>query len=336
MLKQFKHYLFFSLVVFCVLLLVLFSRDSDVEQVMLPMGEMQGKNTVLNFKEKAALGKQLFFDKRLSLTNQISCASCHLPRYAFADRKPLSIGINGRKTMRNTPTLMNVGYQSSLMFDAQIPTLEQQVIVPIQDHHEMGLKMGVLLAKLKNIKKYRIQAKKWFNRDFDSYVLTRSIAAFERTLVSQNSRFDRFMQGNKKALTTDEKAGYRLFSTKLHCTTCHAYPHFTSYQAVNNGFFSKNESDKGRFRIHNDSNDIGKFKVPTLRNIALTAPYMHNGKLASLEEVLKHYERGGNRTVNQHAVIKPFTLSNTERNQLIAFLKTLTNTMCLSHFHDLK
>jgi cytochrome c peroxidase len=314
--------------------LFLLSTKCSIDSSQLPMGIMPIPSDNQLTEAKVALGRALFFDKRLSKTDNVSCATCHVPQFAFTDRKTVSEGVNGGKTMRNAPSLLNVGYQPTFMFDAHIPTLEQQVIVPIQEHVEMDMKMKDLIEKLKSIPSYQDQAKKIFGRDFDAYVLTRSISAFERTLISQNSRFDQYMHGDKKVLTKDEIEGYRLFSKKLYCTTCHAYPSFTTNKAENNGLYAKYGEDQGRFRIHNDSSDIGKFKVPSLRNVELTFPYMHDGSLRMLEEVISHYESGGKGHVNQHESIKPFSLNELERKQLVSFLRCLTDTTYLVDFRD--
>lgn len=329
---SFFNRLFFTFSLLLAVLLFLGSTKCSQTNSLLPMGSIPvPEDNPLN-EDKIALGRALFFDKRLSKTNDIACASCHIPQFAFTDRQVHSSGVEGRKTSRNSPTLLNVAYQKTLMFDAHIPTLEQQAIVPIQEHQEMDMKMGDLIAKLKSIPEYQEKSKRIFNRDFDAFVLTRSISAFERTLVSQNSRFDQYMNGNTKALTKEEVAGYKIFTKKLYCSTCHSYPHFTSYKAEDNGLYEIYGEDKGRFRIHNDSLDIGKFKVPTLRNIELTFPYMHDGSLATLEKVIEHYSKGGNHSVNQHAVIRSFELSTIEKKQLISFLKSLTDTSYLVNF----
>jgi cytochrome c peroxidase len=281
--------------------------------------------------DKAALGKLLFFDKRLSKDGSLACANCHDPRKAFTDQLRTSRGIKGQFTERNAPSLLNAGFLKTIMFDAHLKSLEIQVIVPIQEKTEMGHNMKHLIPKLRAIPKYQALAKKIFKRNFDAYVLTRSIAAFERTLVSLNSRYDQFIRGNKKALTKSEQAGLKLFTEQLYCTQCHPTPFFTNFQAKNNGLYSDYAkiNDKGRFRIHLDSNDIGKFKVPSLRNIELTYPYMHDGSLKSLEEVIAHYKNGGKKNPTQDKSIKSFNLSNKEKTQLLSFLKTLTDTTYL-------
>ncbi len=282
---------------------------------------------------KVELGRKLFFDKRLSLDNTVSCATCHIPAFGFTDRKKVSDGVLGRKTERNSPSLLNAGYLPTVMFDAHLTSLEMQVIVPIQEHVEMGMKMSEVIERLKAVTEYQKAARDVFNRDFDPWVLTRSISAFERTLLSVNSRFDQYYYGkNSKAMTNDEIKGWKLFSEKLYCTSCHPAPYFTTFKAENNGLYKDFGKDEGRFRIHHDSVDIGKFKVPSLRNIELTFPYMHDGSKNSIEEIISHYEKGGMNHWNQNQIISPFKLSAKEKNQLKAFLFALTDTSFMLNF----
>jgi cytochrome c peroxidase len=277
---------------------------------------------------KIALGRSLFFDKRLSLDGTISCATCHDPKKGFNDQLRKSIGINGQETERNASSILNAGFLKTAMFDAHLATLEMQVIVPLQEKTEMGHNMKELIPQLRKIKEYQDAAKKIFGRDFDAFVLTRSISAFERSLVSMNSRFDQYQNGNKNSLSKDELAGWKLFSEKLYCIACHTQPYFTTFVAENNGLYASYEGkeDQGRFRIHNDSSDIGKFKVPSLRNVALSFPYMHDGSISSLEDVIEHYSKGGNKHPLQHKNIVEFKISSSEKKQLVSFLKSLTDT----------
>jgi cytochrome c peroxidase len=282
---------------------------------------------------KVELGRKLFFDKRLSLDNTVSCATCHIPSFGFTDRKKVSDGVLGRKTERNSPSLLNAGYLPTVMFDAHLTSLEMQVIVPIQEHVEMGMKMSEVIQRLKAVPEYQMAARDIFNRDFDPWVLTRSISAFERTLLSVNSRFDQYYYGkNSKAMTTEEIKGWKLFSEKLYCTSCHPAPYFTTFKAENNGLYKDFGKDEGRFRILHDSIDIGKFKVPSLRNIELTFPYMHDGSKNSIEEIISHYEKGGMNHWNQNHIITPFKISVKEKNQLKAFLFALTDTSFMLNF----
>lgn len=327
-----KSYYSFILFGAIVLPLFLYQCKTNSHQIE-TLGKVNSPSDNPLSEEKIALGKLLFFDKRLSRDESISCASCHIPEFAFTDRKKVSEGVEGRKTDRNAPSILNSGFLKTVMFDAHLTSLEMQVIVPIQEHVEMDMKMLDLITRLKGIKEYQEAAQRIFKRDFDAFVLTRSISAFERSLLSQNSRFDQFYSGNNpKALNKDEKAGWKLFSEILYCAKCHPAPHFTTYVAENNGLYLDYGNDKGRFRIFNDSLDIGKFKIPSLRNIALTYPYMHDGSIATLEEVFDHYKIGGKKHPLQNKIIQPFELTSAETRQLKAFLVSLTDTSYMKDF----
>lgn len=281
--------------------------------------------------EKIALGRKLFFDKRLSLDGSISCASCHDPQKAFSDQRSKSIGINGQLSERNAPSILNAAFLKTAMFDAHLATLELQAIVPIQEPVEMGHNMKILIKQLRQIPEYQAAAQAIFGRDFDAWVLTRSLAAFERSLLSMNAPFDQYMAGNKKAMSKDQLAGWRIFSDELYCTKCHPAPYFTTYEAANNGLYASYEgkSDQGRFRIHHDSSDIGKFKIPSLRNLPLTYPYMHDGSIHSMEAALAHYQRGGAGHPLQDPRILSFELTSKEKAQLLAFFDALVDTSYL-------
>lgn len=284
--------------------------------------------------EKAELGRKLFFDKRLSLNGTVACATCHDPKKAFSDQLKTSIGINGERTERNAPSVLNSGFLKTVMFDAHLKTLELQVIVPLQEPTEMGHNMKKLIPQLRAIPEYQEAAQQIFKRDFDAYVLTRAISAFQRTLVSMNSRFDQYQAGNKKALDKDARAGWKLFSEKLYCIQCHPAPYFTTFEAANNGLYLDFGKDKGRFRINLDSADIGKFKIPSLRNSELTFPYMHDGSMETLEKVIAHYSQGGKKHPLQSSTIIPFEISAIEQKQLVSFLKSLTDTSYLKKLEN--
>ena len=276
--------------------------------------------------EKAELGKRLFFDKRLSLDNSMSCASCHLPEKAFTDGLSIAEGVGGKKAFRNTPTLYNVGFSPTFMFDAHIQSLEEQALVPIHDTNEMASNMKAIIQQLSTDEYYVKAAQKMFNRDIDAWVITRSLATFQRTFISDNSLFDRYYyKGEEDAISEEAKKGWKIFSEELYCIKCHAPPHFTNFSAVNNGLYSDYTNDQGRFRIHGDSADLGKFKVPTLRNIQLTGPYMHDGSLKTLDEVINHYSRGGEEHVNKSPIIQPFRLNDNQKSALIEFLESLSD-----------
>lgn len=330
MARSVRNSTFFSGLIVAAILLVTLNCERNNQHIS-PLGEVISPDDNPLTDEKAELGRKLFFDKRLSLDRSISCASCHVPEFAFTDRMPKSRGIMRRRSMRNSPSLLNAGYLKTMMFDAHVPSLEMQAIVPIQDTNEMGILVGDLIERLKKIPEYRKAAKSIYDREFDSWVLTRSLAAFQRTLISDNSRFDQWQAGEIE-LTDSEKRGWKLFSEDLYCTKCHPAPHFTSFVAENNGLYTDFGDDKGRFRIDFDSTEIGYFKVPSLRNIALTYPYMHDGSIRTLSEVLDHYAKGGEKHRNQSKEIVPFSLSEQDKKDINAFFHALTDTSGVREF----
>lgn len=282
--------------------------------------------------EKIELGRKLFFDKRLSIDNSISCADCHHPEKAFTDGLAVSKGVLGRFAERNAPSLLNSAYLQRVMFDGELKTLEMQVIVPIQEHTEMGSDMRELLKELRAVPEYEEAAKRIFGRSFDPWVLTRSIAAFERSLISDYSAFDRFYLGDSSALTPSQKRGWELFSNELYCTQCHPAPHFTTYEVANNGLYADYGKDQGRFRIDLLESSKGLFKIPSLRNIALTAPYMHDGSITTIDGVLDHYQSGGKNHVNQSPKVTKFELTLQQQQDLQHFFQSLTDTSYMRYF----
>ena len=279
--------------------------------------------------EKAELGRRLFFEPLLSRDSSISCSSCHKPQLAFADSVPFSDGVIGRKSTRNSPSLMNIGYAPKLMAEGGVATLELQVLAPLEDHNEMDMPVFEACKRLNSNEAYRSLFQSVWNDSVTPFTLTRSLAAFERTLIGGNSRFDLFMQGDSSALSAVEKSGYRLFeSNRLGCRNCHAGMLFTNYSIENNGLDSVYQ-DNGLFRLTMSESDMGKFKVPTLRNIALTAPYMHDGRFSTLEEVIEHYNSGGKNHPNKSAHISGLGLTENEKAALVAFLKALTENQSL-------
>ncbi|MES2589482.1 MAG: cytochrome c peroxidase [Bacteroidota bacterium] len=314
----------FLLILFSSISLILVKCKSSQIDLSSNLGSVYHPIDNQSTDEKIKLGEELFFDRRLSLDESISCATCHRPGLAFTDGLEVSDGVLDRKTTRNSPSILNAAYLPTVMYDGEIPSLEMQAIVPIQEHTEMAMDMKKLIEKLRNISEYQQAAKKIFNRDFDPFVLSRSIAAYERSLISNNSDFDKFYYQKKKfALSKKAQAGFKIFSEKLYCAKCHTLPFFTTFKVENNGYTPITATDLGRFRIHSDSSDIGKFKVPSLRNVSVTAPYMHDGKLEYLEDVIDFYANGGRNVYNQSPIIQKFTLTKKEKNQLISFLESL-------------
>lgn len=271
------------------------------------------------------LGRRLFYDKRLSATGEVACASCHIQKYAFSDTTAVSRGIHERHGMRNAPTLTNVAYQPYMFMDGGTKNLETQVLAPLQDTNELGKEIHEVVAELDAIEMYHNLAMKGYDRKLDHYVLVRALASFERTIISSDSKFDQFISGDKGVFSDLENEGWQLFKGKLNCVACHAGPQFTNYSFQNNGAFYENTPDSGRMRVTFAASDRNKFKVPTLRNIELTAPYMHDGSFKTLDDVIDHYESGGKDTKGKSQFILPNELTLKERKALKAFLMTLTD-----------
>ncbi|RME95085.1 MAG: cytochrome-c peroxidase [Bacteroidetes bacterium] len=277
--------------------------------------------------ERVALGKELFYDPILSEDGTVSCASCHVPELAFAHNQAVSPGVHGRLGLRNSATLTNVGYASRLNKDGGVPKLDIQALVPISDVNEMNLSMEEAIARLNVDAEYRQQFERAYGTEANLYNVPRALAAFMRTLISGESPYDRFVRGEQSALTAAQQAGMSLFfSERLACASCHSGFNFTNDSFVNNGLYLDYGADPGRQRVTIDTADVGAFRVPTLRNIALTAPYMHDGSLADLKAVVAHYNRGGQARPLQDERIRPLGLSEQETDQLIAFLQALTDT----------
>ena len=273
---------------------------------------------------RVELGKHLFYDPILSRDSTVSCATCHRQELAFTDGLQKSVGIRNRMVTRNSPTLTNVGNRKMFLLDGVNPSLESQVGVPIQEHNEFDFHVLLVLDRLNTKEKYVQWSKLGYGTEITEHVLKNSIASFERTLISETSPYDQFLDGDTDALDSDQKKGMKLFFEKLHCAKCHAGKDFTEDRLTNNGLYTV-YADTGRMRLTEKEIDRAIFKVPTLRNIAVTAPYMHNGSISTLEEVIRHYESGGKPHPGKGEEIVPFQLTNDERKQLIRFLEALTD-----------
>ncbi len=281
--------------------------------------------------EKIALGKQLFFDKNLSKDRSISCASCHFQHLAFSDSVSVSVGSDLQLGFRNAPTLTNVGYLNKLFHDGGIPTLERQVMAPFNDSLEFNLPLREAIERIKKDTSYVRQFELVFNSEPTLFGLTRAIAAYERTLISGNSRYDQQFYQEKDVFTEQEWRGYRLFvSDSLNCISCHSGFNFTNESFQNNGTQIV-YADSGRARITMKQIDNGKFKVPTLRNVAVTAPYMYNGNISTLDEVIDHYAHGGKKHPNQSKLIVGFSLDSLQKDALKAFLYSLTDSTFINN-----
>jgi len=282
------------------------------------------KNPLL--KEKVELGRVLFYDPILSKNNTISCASCHSPYTAFTHvDHDLSHGIDDRIGSRNSPTLMNLAWHRSFMWDGAINHLDMQALAPISHPDEMGETIEHVVYKLQQSKTYR----SLFYKAFKDSIVTgqhtlKAISQFMLTLVSANSKYDSVMR-KQTVFTTQEKNGYTLF--KQHCSVCHTEPLFTNLSFENNGLeVDSTLNDYGRMKITKNAMDSLKFKVPTLRNIEFSFPYMHDGRFKKISDVLNHYTSGihQSKTLSNH-LQKPIVLSSNEKVDLTVFLLTLTD-----------
>lgn len=284
-------------------------------------------------KARIELGKKLFYDTRLSIDSTIACVSCHIPNLAFSDSVAISPGVKGKLGFRNAPTLANVAYlgKKKVNKDGGVVKLDLQAVVPIEDEMEMGFTIAGLSKRLQNIPEYEPLFQKAYNRGADPFSITRALGSFLRTLISGNSRYDQYVNQKKEnALTESEKRGKTIFFDKVNCGNCHHGHNLTNYEFANVGVHEK-YADRGRARITLDEKDDGKFRVPTLRNIALTAPYMHDGSIATLEEVIEHYIIGGKDHPNKDPRIQPINLTEADKVDLIHFFESLTDSAFINN-----
>lgn len=279
--------------------------------------------------EKVELGERLFFDPHLSEDRSLSCASCHLESAAFADPRRLSPGVHGRLGIRNSPTLVNVGYINLLFWDGGALTLESQALGPLEADFEMNMNLGELIRRVESDESYLEQFEEAFGEGPSVQTLTQALASYQRTIRSGGSRYDRYEAGAVDALSDAERRGQALFNGKANCASCHAGFLFTNQAFENNGIEPVG-SDSGRARITLDPADYLEFRVPSLRNVELTAPYMHDGRFQSLDEVIDHYDEGGTGVRNQSPLIEPLRLTKSEKSDLIAFLQSLTDETILT------
>lgn len=290
--------------------------------------------------EKVKLGKMLFFDPRLSSSNQISCANCHNPELGWTDNLTRSFGHDRQTGGRNAMTILNVGYATSLFWDGRASSLENQSIMPIQDQLEMKEHLDIALKKIVKIKGY----KTYFEKAFDDKKISlenvqKAIATFERTITSPLSRFDKFIAGQSDLLTDQELEGLHLFRTQARCINCHNTGYFSDNQFHNDGqtlFGTKNE-DFGHFKFTQNKQDIGKFRTPSLRETARTGPWMHHGHFPSILDVVEFYNLGNPSPIQQKYVgsqrdslqgktsplLQKLNLTKPQVKAVVAFINTL-------------
>lgn len=275
---------------------------------------------------KAELGRDLYYDKRLSADNTVSCASCHAPKFGFTDDEPVSTGIRGQKGSRSAPTVVNRAFSLAQFWDGRAASLEEQAKGPIANPIEMGNTLDAAVATLKKIPGYPPLFAQAFGTDeIDIDRVAMAIATFERTVLSGNAPYDRFKKGDKKAMTPEQVRGMSVFFDKAKCDRCHENSNFTlnAYENIGIGM-DKPNPDLGRYAITKDPRDWGVFKVPTLREIEHTAPYMHDGSLKTLEDVVDYYDRGGLPNQNLDSNIRKLHLTDQDKKDLVAFLKALS------------
>ena len=285
---------------------------------------------------KTALGKRLFFDPILSIDKTVSCGTCHLPERGFADDKELAVGVSGRVGKRHSPSLVNRGFGRSHFWDGRSASLEAQVLLPIEDPNEMAMTVTEAVDRLAADESYREAFQAAFDRPIESSDLARALASYLRTIKSTDSPYDRFVNGETDALSAEAQLGLQLFRTRARCVLCHSEPLFTDEQLHNTGVAWRPDADgsgsgsfqdNGRYLVTSQQRDLGKFKTPTLREIANTAPYMHDGSLKTLADVVEFYDQGGRHNPFQMPLVRPLGLTPAEKQALVKFLESLSGTV---------
>lgn len=291
--------------------------------------------------EKAFLGKTLFFDPRLSGSDQIACASCHDPELSWTDHRALSYGHDRQLGTRNAMTILNVAHAGSLFWEGRAKSLEDQSRMPIQDKREMNGHIDIAAGKIARIKGYEILFEKAFgSKTVTKEKIAQALATFERTVKSTPSKFDQFIDGKQDLYTNDEVMGLHLFRTKANCISCHNSGYFSNNRFENIGTSSlgSKEEDPGRYLVTKNPEDAGKFRVPSLREAAGTGPWMHNGSMVTLSEIIQLYNKGNpepyqNRstvyegvslTSHKSEILRLLDLTDEEVLQIEAFLETLS------------
>jgi cytochrome c peroxidase len=285
----------------------------------------------------AQLGEKLFFDPILSVDYTVSCASCHKPEFAFADNVPLSKGVGGKLGNRNTPSVMNMSMREHFFWDGRAASLEAQVVGPIENPVEMNLPFAKAVDRIKSNVEYQKLFQRVYKHKPDSASIVDAIAAFERTLETDKTPNDRWLNDEPNGLTEAQIRGRDLFmSNRTRCFDCHFTPDFTADEFRNIGLFNgKTANDSGRYIISKNPKDLGAFKTPGLRNVAVTAPYMHDGSFKTLREVIDYYdepEKFMMHSINRDTILpKKIGLTEQEKQDIEAFLNALTDDQFVSH-----
>lgn len=299
---------------------------SDKAAWMLGSAQAQPADNIAN-PARVALGKALFFDPRLSGNGTVSCASCHNPGLGWSDGQKKAIGINGQRLGRNSPTIVNVAFNTQFMWDGRAKSLEDQATGPLESAQEMSTDFQHMKLMLASLEGYRTMfARAYPGEAVTEKTVAKALAAFQRTVVSRDSRFDRWLGGKRDAITPQEYRGYQLFKGKANCAACHSGPNFTDNGFHNIGVAPGDSEDPGRYKLRALPSMKGAFKTPTLRDIALTAPYFRDGSAATLRQVVEHYNAGGAQPApaNLSPEVRPLGLSAADIDDLVAFMQALT------------
>jgi len=265
-------------------------------------------------KESAALGRKLFFDKRLSRDGTVSCATCHDPQYGFTDKHPKAVGIENKVGPRRTPRILNRAWGKRFFWDGRAPDLEHQVAQPIANPSEMDMPVAKVVARLAAIDEYK---------GIDEKGLRFALASYVRTILAGNSPYDRYLAGDNSALTAEQQVGLNLFRGKAGCISCHLGPNLTDegFHVTAAGAI---DDDAGHSLVSFDDNDNAAFKTPSLRHVAATPPYFHDGSAKTLDDVIDHYAKGGKPRKNLDPEIRKFSITPEEKRALVRFLEALT------------
>ncbi len=341
MLKRNSPFIFFILIL---IFLIINSSEAEKKKKLEPLTEPPVPKDNPLTKEKIELGKKLFFDRRLSGDGTTSCASCHDPEKAFTDASEISLSYPTTRNLRNAPTLINVAYGKYLFWDGRAETLEQQAEFPIMSPFEMNQNLDFLEEEIRIVPEYREAFKKIFGQEINIKLIAKALAAFQRTLISKNAPLDRYLKGDKNALSEEAKKGLEIFTGKGKCIECHHGAYLSDHKfhalmvpenpkyveedkfIVTRRYIAKInhypdymnvKEDLGRYFKTKKKEDYKAFKTPTLREIAKTAPYMHNGIFKTLDEVIEFFDKGGGKG---NKVLKPLNLKEDEKKALKTFL----------------
>jgi cytochrome c peroxidase len=298
-------------------------KDLPVDSVPLGLGPRPASPGCPLTAARVALGRKLFFDPVLSHDGTVACATCHRPDHGFAGPDAKPVGIGGRQASRRAPTLFNRAYGTAFFWDGRSASLEEQALEPIANPDEMGSSMADAVARLKADAGYKERFAAAFDDGVTAANLGKALASFERVLLRGDSSVDKFRErGERDAMTDAERHGLWLYESKGQCWRCHAGKNFTD-EAFHNTGVGWGGSDLGRHAVTKKEADRGKYKTPTLRGVKLTAPYMHDGSLKTLDDVVEFYNKGGGANPNLDPVVRPLGLSKEELADLAAFLKAL-------------